>query len=167
MGKPRCGRRLRPVAYGYSAKRKSWGANASLNSIFSGTSYNEARIGYLYVSQELAQNSSAVGQHFPYYYIGQNYLMPQGGTDRKLQILDDFSTILNWHGEHQVKVGASWVHWKDASHFALASGGVIYYGSDDESQPYKYQVGYGDPTAPHEGGFLRRFSSRTSGRWER
>ena len=134
-------------SYGYSIKWKSWGANASLNSVLSGTSYNEARIGYLYGSQDSVPNSSAVGQHFPDYYIGQNYLMPQGGTARKLQMLDNYSTILDWHGEHQLKVGASWAHWKNASYFALASGGVIYYGSDDESQPYKYQVGYGDPAA--------------------
>lgn len=134
-------------SYGYATTRDSWGANASLNSVFSNEAYNEFRAGYLYNKTDYVNNSSAVGRHHPDYYIGQNYFMPQGGTDRKYQILDNFTTYLDWLGEHQVKVGVNYAHWKEEARFALTSGGSIFYNTDDDSDPYLYLKGYGDPTA--------------------
>jgi len=134
-------------SYGYSRSQKAWGANVSLNTILTTRSYNEARVAYLYSNTDYVQNSSAVGQHFPSFYIGQNYFMPQGGTDKKFQILDNFSTVLDWHGEHQVKAGFSYANWREHATFSLTSGGSIFYNSDDESDPYLYLKGYGDPTA--------------------
>jgi hypothetical protein len=135
------------ASYGYSRDKKAWGANASLDSIVSSRSYNEARVSFLYNNVDYVQNSSAVGQHFPSYYVGQNYFMPQSTLDRKIQILDNFSTILNWHGEHQLKAGVSYAHWYESAVFALTSGGSIFYNSDDVNDPALYLKGYGDPTA--------------------
>jgi hypothetical protein len=134
-------------SYGYARKKDSWGANGSWNSVFSNKSYNELRAGYLYNKTDYVANSAAVSQHHPDYYIGQNYFMPQGGTDRKYQILDNFTSYLDWLGEHQVKVGFSYAHWKEQARFALTSGGTIFYASDDDSQPTQYLKGFGDPTS--------------------
>jgi Carboxypeptidase regulatory-like domain len=134
-------------SYGYSRKRNAWGANGSWNAVFSNKAYNELRAGYLYNDTQYVQNSSYVSQHHPSYYIGQNYFMPQGGTDKKFQILDSFTSYLDWLGEHQLKVGASYANWKENFSFPLTSGGSIYYNSDDQSDPYLYLKGYGDPTA--------------------
>ena len=73
--------------------------------------------------------------------------MPQGGTDKKYQLLDNFTSYLDWLGEHQVKAGVSYAHWKEEARFALTSGGSIFYNTDDDSDPYLYLKGFGDPTA--------------------
>src|SRR5262249_9093285 len=144
-------------SYGYSRDKKAWGVNASLDTIVSARSYNEARVSFLYNNVGYVQNSSPGGQHFPSYYVGQNYFMPQSTLDRKIQVLDNFSTILNWHGEHQVKAGVSYAHWYESAVFALTSGGSIFYNSDDVNDPALYLKGYGDPTAKPKVNFWAGF----------
>ena len=138
---------LYALSYGYARKKDSWGANASFNSVFSNKSYNEFRAGYLYNKTDYVANSNVVSGHHPDFYVGQNYFMPQGGTDKKYQLLDNFTSYLDWLGEHQVKAGVSYAHWHEEARFALTSGGSIFYNTDDDSEPYLYLKGFGDPTA--------------------
>jgi hypothetical protein len=133
------------LSYGYAIDRKAWGANASMNTVFSGKSYNEFRFGYLYNKNNDIPNSTAVGEHHPDFYIGQNYFMPQSAVDKKYQIADTYTMHLDLAGDHQLKVGASYAHWHEDSIFSLTSGGSIFYGSDGYDSPIDYLVGYGNP----------------------
>ncbi len=149
-------------SYGYAKKRDAWAVTASLNSVFSGKSYNELRGSFQYNKTDYIANSNQVSEHHPDYYIGQNYFMPQGGLDRRYQIADNYSTYFSWLGDHQLKLGASYAHWYERYNFPLTSGGSIYYnddtpGSDPAADPYLYQKGYGDANARPDVKFYAAF----------
>jgi hypothetical protein len=133
------------LSYGYSVKRRAWGANASLNSVFSSRAYNELRAGYLYAKNDDIPNSTAVMESHPSYYVGQNYFMPQSAVDKKYLLADTFTTSFQALGDHTLKIGASYAHWHEDSLFALDSGGTVFYNNDGYDSPAGYQVGYGNP----------------------
>jgi hypothetical protein len=82
----------------------------------------------------LVPTSEGINLRFPSVVIGQNASTPQNVQQDRLQFREDFSTMGNWHGVHNLKFGADLnPRIKYNALFDLFKGGVFIFGQDDPS----------------------------------
>ena len=80
----------------------------------------------------LVPTSQGINLRFPSVVVGQNASTPQGVQQDRLQLRDDFSTMADWHGVHNFKVGLDLnPRIKYNSLFDLFKSGVFIFDQDD------------------------------------
>jgi hypothetical protein len=145
--------------YGYAQTTKTqglilshqWNPNPSL--------YNELRISGYDLEQDSIPNSTAIGQRFATYSIGQNPRFPQGGTEERI----GFADTVGWWvardvlGEHFLKVGVDYSKWESDVVFALFSGGQFQFNSATPAG-FLFLLGAGDPSTTNDVDFYTVFA---------
>jgi hypothetical protein len=80
----------------------------------------------------LVPTTNGINLRFPSVVLGQNASTPQNVQQDRLQFRDDFSTMANWHGVHNLKFGTDLnPRIKYNALFDLFKNGVFVFGQDD------------------------------------
>ena len=82
----------------------SW--QATQTSVISNRSLNQFIVQFNRFINNLVPTSLGINLRFPSVVIGQSASTPQNVQQDRLQFRDDFSTQGNWHGLHNIKIGA-------------------------------------------------------------
>jgi outer membrane receptor protein involved in Fe transport len=110
----------------------SW--QASHTWVVSSKTVNQLSVHFNRFINNLNPTSTGINLRFPSVVIGQNASTPQGVQQDRLQVRNDFSTILEARGTHNVKVGVDWnPRIKYNGLFDLFKGGVFVFDQDDPS----------------------------------
>ncbi len=122
--------------------------------VISTSTVNELRVHYGDFHNQEQALSSDVRLSYSNLAIGQNPNDPQSVRQKRLQIRDDFSRFVpDWHGQHNLKVGADISRVTMDSLFAANSGGVFLFphnnypfnANNPATYPSRYTFGFGDP----------------------
>lgn len=141
------------ASYGYAQTTKTHAGTLTDDWLPSTTLSNQLRAYGYHLDQASDPNSTVPQQKFPTYSTGQNFRFPQGGTEQRVGVADTASWSL---GDHFVKGGVDYSHWRSATFFALFSGGQFVYST--RPTPDLYIVGVGDPSTVNTINFVSVFA---------
>src|SRR5882762_6293212 len=99
--------------------------------VVSPTTVNQFTLHFNRFINELNPTSFGINLRFPSVVVGQNASTPQGVQQDRLQFRDDFTTIVNGHGTHNLKFGVDMnPRIKYNALFDLFKNGVFVFGAD-------------------------------------
>jgi len=99
--------------------------------VVSPTTVNQFTLHFNRFINELNPTSFGINLRFPSVVVGQNASTPQGVQQDRLQFRDDFTTIVNGHGTHNLKFGVDVnPRIKYNALFDLFKNGVFVFGAD-------------------------------------
>jgi outer membrane receptor protein involved in Fe transport len=100
--------------------------------VVSPTTVNQFTLHFNRFINELNPTSFGINLRFPSVVVGQNASTPQGVQQDRLQLRDDFSTIVQGHGTHNLKFGLDMnPRIKYNALFDLFKNGVFIFDQDD------------------------------------
>ncbi|HYL11735.1 MAG TPA: TonB-dependent receptor [Terriglobales bacterium] len=100
--------------------------------VMSSRTLNQFTVQFNRFINNLVPTSRGINLRFPSVVLGQNASTPQGVQQDRLQFRDDFSTMANWHGVHNLKFGTDLnPRIKYNGLFDLFKNGVFLFGQDD------------------------------------
>jgi hypothetical protein len=111
--------------------------------IISNEALNQARFHFLRFENALIPTSTeGPSLRFPSIVVGQNASTPQGVTQDRLQFADDYSkSIDDWHGRHDLKIGADLNFMGIDLLFDLFKAGAFFFFEDDPTLGQVVQPG--------------------------
>jgi hypothetical protein len=110
--------------------------------VISDESLNQFRFHYIKFENALAPTSTgSPSLRFPSIVVGQNASTPQGVTQDRIQIASDYSKSLDWHGPHELKVGADLNFMSVDLLFDLFKAGAFFFFEDDPTLGQNVQPG--------------------------
>jgi len=151
---------VRDESHGWRWDRDAWTLVLGHTWVIGESRLNELRGQLASRDVYFPANSSEVGEWFSFGTTLQtdgHWVGPDGrGLGRIAEIRDTFTWQLG-HGRHQLKAGASWLHYDQDYREDRFGFGLLVYATDDRSSPYRYLYGEGSSRITYRTNYLGVF----------